>query len=262
MKISKRQLMEIINNSILNEVGPGPGMDPTGATMPIGMKRSEYNQLGDASADPQYILAALSVLPPAFVPAMVASAILYYLDGETEEAAQTLALTAIVGGVSIALSKGIPAIRAAFKSSGLKNPAAAAAADDLINQANKVKPNTKPPPPHPKTPKVAHRVIDPIPRSKTRPKVWNTSTGRVYYNGGHHLELQFGGNKKIDFYFRYLPSGVTGETTKTAIEKLSRTGKTLGSIKGLPEVIYKYGHASGPSIEQLSKMKVHFENVF
>ena len=46
----------------LNEVGPGVGMDPTAATMPKGMKRSDYKQL--EAANPEAFRIVMSILDP------------------------------------------------------------------------------------------------------------------------------------------------------------------------------------------------------
>ena len=63
MKVTRRQLRQIINEELLSEIGPGVfGMDPTGATMPRGMKRSEYKQL--EGADPENTRMVLSILDP------------------------------------------------------------------------------------------------------------------------------------------------------------------------------------------------------
>jgi hypothetical protein len=62
MKITRRQLKRIIKEELLFEIGPGIGMDPTGSTMPVGMKRSEYKQL--EAADPENTRLVLSILDP------------------------------------------------------------------------------------------------------------------------------------------------------------------------------------------------------
>ena len=48
--------------SMLNEIGLGVGMDPTGATMPQGMERSEYKQLEDAATSSEDVEKAMKYL--------------------------------------------------------------------------------------------------------------------------------------------------------------------------------------------------------
>jgi len=67
MKLKRRDLNRLIE-SLLLEVGPGVGMDPTGATMPKGLSREEYKQLEDASKEIGTIVAEIFVgLSPAGV---------------------------------------------------------------------------------------------------------------------------------------------------------------------------------------------------
>ena len=89
MKLTRRQLTEIIRKSLIKEVGLGVGMDPLGATMPKGIKRSEYNQLGDAKADIHSLLAVTSIIDPTPVSDMVDAAV-YVLQGDTDSAAVSL----------------------------------------------------------------------------------------------------------------------------------------------------------------------------
>jgi len=78
---------------ILKEIGPGVGMDPLGATMPKGMDRADYNQLEDASASIQAILAVASVVDPTMLSDVV-SAGLYSLEGDNETAADVIMYSA------------------------------------------------------------------------------------------------------------------------------------------------------------------------
>jgi hypothetical protein len=141
MKITKRQLMNIIRESLVNEIGMGVGMGDS--------------DLKHATTDPQNILAALSILPPAFVPAMVLSGILYFVDGKSEEAANTLALAAIFGGGARVISKILPALKAGMKAGGGAKSGSEEAVklvkstEDIINQTKRI---IKPPKPHPKLP--------------------------------------------------------------------------------------------------------------
>ena len=121
MRITRRQLRTLIE-STLNEIGPGVGMGD--------------GDLAHATTDPQNILAALSILPGAFVPTAVASAVLYYLDDDKEAAAKVLALTLVLGAGGAVLRKAIPALRAAFKAAGSRNPSKDA--DELVKLASKI----------------------------------------------------------------------------------------------------------------------------
>lgn len=105
MRIKRRHLNTLIE-SLLNEVGLGVGMDPTGATMPRGMKRSEYNQLGDAYTDPQSILAALSVIDPTMITDFI-SCFLYLLVGDYKSAATVVVFSGMGVGAGAAGAKGI-----------------------------------------------------------------------------------------------------------------------------------------------------------
>lgn len=62
VKITEFTIRKIIREELLQEVGPGVGMDPTAATMPRGMKRSEYNQL--EAADPETFRIVMSIIDP------------------------------------------------------------------------------------------------------------------------------------------------------------------------------------------------------
>jgi len=131
MRIKRRHLNNLIE-SLLNEVGLGVGMDPTGSTMPAGIKRSEYNQLKDASSDPHNILAVLSAIDPTLA-SDIADAILYYIEGYPEEAALVLALSAGglgAGALAVKLGKG-------FKAAGKNADEAAEMAEDLAEKAIK-----------------------------------------------------------------------------------------------------------------------------
>jgi hypothetical protein len=72
-------------------------MDPTGATMPQGMKRSEYNQLEDAHADVEYFLTVAEVIDPTMISTLLLAGN-YYVKGDPESAALVLALS--VGGLA------------------------------------------------------------------------------------------------------------------------------------------------------------------
>lgn len=129
MKIKREYLNRLIK-SVLNEIGPGAGMDPTGTTMPRGMKRSEYKQLEDASTDPHNIIAALSIADPTMA-SDLADAIVYYLEGKPEEAALVLALSAGgigAGALAVKLGKG-------FKAAGKNADEAKEMGEDLARLA-------------------------------------------------------------------------------------------------------------------------------
>jgi hypothetical protein len=115
MKLKRRDLNRLIE-SLLNEVGPGVGMDPTGATMPQGMKRSEYKQLEDASIskDMAILFAEIAV---GFTPAGVvldvrdisrATKIIIDSEGDDGKAEMSLAAAGLfLPGVGDAIAKGI-----------------------------------------------------------------------------------------------------------------------------------------------------------
>jgi len=124
MKLKRRDLNRLIE-SLLLEVGPGVGMDPTGATMPKGLSREEYKQLEDASKEIGTIVAEIFVgLSPAGVAVDVkdvtqATAIVIKSGGD-EGKLQTLA-----AGIGFIPLMG-DAIKGAFKAvfgSGKKLPA-------------------------------------------------------------------------------------------------------------------------------------------
>ena len=62
MRITERKLRQIVKSCLLSEIGLGIGMDPTGSTMPKGMKRDEYKQL--ESADPEDFKTVVQILDP------------------------------------------------------------------------------------------------------------------------------------------------------------------------------------------------------
>ena len=62
MRITEIKLRRLIRSYLINETGLGVGMDPTGSTMPKGMKRSEYKQLEDA--DPEDFKTVIQILDP------------------------------------------------------------------------------------------------------------------------------------------------------------------------------------------------------
>ena len=132
MRITRRHLRRIIKEEIcrITEIGPGVGMDPTGATMPVGMKRSEYRQLEDAQTDAHSILAAMSIADPTMATEL-ADAALYALEGDSESAALVLALSA--GGIGAgALAVKTAKMVKGMKAAGVSASKAAKAADDVV----------------------------------------------------------------------------------------------------------------------------------
>ena len=106
MKLKRRDIRVLIEG-LLSEVGLGVGMDPTGATMPRGMKRSEYNQLEDANATVEDFLMVAEALDPTLI-STFALAGYYYVQGKPEEAALVLALSAgglAAGGMALKFGK-------------------------------------------------------------------------------------------------------------------------------------------------------------
>ena len=111
MKISKSKLKKLIRETILKEVGPGVGMDPLGATMPKGVDRADYNQLGDASVNIHSVLAVTSVADPTPISDYIDAAI-YILEGDTDSAAISLGSSFFGLGAGAAMAK----LSKAFKS--------------------------------------------------------------------------------------------------------------------------------------------------
>ena len=229
MKITKRQLLNIIRESFVNEIGGAPGMDPTGATMPKGMKRSEYDQLADAYADPQNIIAALSVLPPLFIPSMVLSAILYFLDGETETAASTLALTVIFGGGAQVLNKLVPVLKAGLKAGGAKTGDIAGLVKAAESHAQKAV--ITPPKPHHNLPKKQASDYTNVLKGNTQePFVMIAGNERIY---AREVFKSFSKNGAQDIVFVIAPTSRGGHvyriTPKRFYDKLG-TDASVGEI--------------------------------
>ena len=135
----RKLIRKLIKEALIKEVGPGVGMDPLGATMPKGIKRSEYNQLGDAKADIHNLLAVTSIIDPTPMSDMIDAAV-YVLQGDTDSAAIALGsgLFGLGAGAAFAkLAKAFKSKEALEAAAGVTKEFAEDAVEETIKKAAK-----------------------------------------------------------------------------------------------------------------------------
>ena len=201
MRITRRHLRRIIKEEIcrITEIGPGVGMDPTGATMPVGMKRSEYRQLEDAQTDAHSILAAMSIADPT-VATDLADAALYALEGNSESAALVLVLSA--GGIGAgALAVKTAKMVKGMKAAGVPASKAAKAADDVVTAGKNLDPagKSRPPSKLPRQKKATTQSVANIARL-ARKVPFASRIAKVSDDGYQFVAVKYPGGSKI--YYR------------------------------------------------------------